>query len=686
MAQPPGGAHRAGQPTPAATAAPTPPTTCSSSQWRVEGPGEEWHLAGQPSGPRFRRRPSTRVRRRTWTSPPRRCDCWAFAATARQPGAHARMKRSGLVGRHEPGERSGANEADLMLEASMVAFYPMSNAARSMNWIEISIPPSATRRSSPRSGRCLSSAIIATAGVLRLHGHRHRRHDHRPLSTPIMGAAGIANWTSGRLAQRVVSSVVRRAARGPDGAVHVDPAGNCDLLGNLRISRAHIAGLAGSDRGGGHRFHGRRSPSPDGMWRGSPRVAIAISLVPPLAVVGILRGTGARSPSPPEPGAVPVEHLGHGDGWHLVYTTLGCSSTTAAAKACRRKAYITISVLFVLVAVPLLSNTAPPSALRLDRVLRRPRTSGSPVFRRLDRQRRRWSPATSTSRADTRRGAAGTGLLTSLEDDPEPDPVVITTSVDRRSRPEPWVSSRPQGPSSPPRVSTAHRTSVRISPDQPPGPNSPRSPHPDPPPCAFLHVVPAGRELDPRPAGTMSASAWNVGRRDDRIVGGPATIVGTRIACQVPPVFGEIEGRRVEHRQRAFAIGAGSWEPCSAYKRFRTGPRTTPLPTGQAQQQANTCNGSARKVRPGARWPRSSQQRTKVSSWATDAPQPHLRPNAPPGSRAAGPVRLRPFDGSSPVRDGHSAFEFVADRTAISRRVDPDHPDPCAVSCGASQR
>jgi uncharacterized membrane protein len=90
-----------------------------------------------------------------------------------------------------------------------------------------------------------------------------------------------------------------------------------------------------------------------------PGVAIAISLVPPLAVVGVCAGQGSFGLAT---GALLLflsNILAMVMAGTLVYTTLGYSGETAAAKGVsRRKAYITISVLFVLVAVPLLSNTA----------------------------------------------------------------------------------------------------------------------------------------------------------------------------------------------------------------------------------------------------------------------------------------------------------------------------------------
>ena len=206
------------------------------------------------------------------------------------------------------------------------------------------------------------SAIIATAGVL---------SDSTatvigamiiaPLSTPIMGMAlSIAKLTPGgaRTAGRFVLLggllVVLIGA-----AFTLILPGNYDLLGNPQISGRTSPGLLDLIAAVATGFAGAIALARRDVAAVLPGVAIAISLVPPLAVVGVCAGQGSFGLAT---GALLLflsNILAMVMAGTLVYTTLGYSGETAAAKGVsRRKAYITISVLFVLVAVPLLSNTA----------------------------------------------------------------------------------------------------------------------------------------------------------------------------------------------------------------------------------------------------------------------------------------------------------------------------------------
>ena len=191
-------------------------------------------------------------------------------------------------------------------------------------------------------------------------------------------------------------------------------------------------------------------------------------------------------------------------------------------------------------------------------------------------------------------------------------------------------------------------------------------------------LCPPGVNSDPRTSQNHVRQRLERGRRDDRIVGGPRDHRGDPYRR----FRGQIGAPKAAASSiaSAFAIGEGGWEPRSSVpSASNRAPQR--CPPERARSQANTRNGPRAKGGPGMTeiiW-----QRTRsAGSWAAMCANPHLRPNAPPGSRAAGQFGYDRSDGSNPVA---MVQLVVADRTAISRRI-VGSPDPCAVSCGASQR
>ena len=160
--------------------------------------------------------------------------------------------------------------------------------------------------------------------------------------------AEIAKLTPGGARTAGRFCVVRRLLVVLIGALFLrDPARQLRSAGQSSDLRAaHIAGLAGSDRGGSHRFRRARSPSPDGMWPRFPQGRHRRFTVPPLAVVGICAGQGAFT-SPPEPWCCSCRIIWpSGDGWHPGLHRLAASGIDCGGQegVSRRRAYITISL------------------------------------------------------------------------------------------------------------------------------------------------------------------------------------------------------------------------------------------------------------------------------------------------------------------------------------------------------
>jgi uncharacterized hydrophobic protein (TIGR00271 family) len=206
------------------------------------------------------------------------------------------------------------------------------------------------------------SAVIATAGVL---GDSTATVIGAmiiaPLSTPIMGIAlGLAKgsrrgvWTSlgvvllGAVAVIVVGAVF--AAVMPR---------SWDLLSNAQVAGRTSPGaldlLAAIATG----FAGAIALARRDVAAVLPGVAIAISLVPPLAVVGVCLGHGAPGLAL---GALLLflsNFLALVLAGTLVFAATGYTAEAVAARgARRRRAYVPVVALLTLVALPLVANSA----------------------------------------------------------------------------------------------------------------------------------------------------------------------------------------------------------------------------------------------------------------------------------------------------------------------------------------
>src|SRR4051794_3730376 len=202
------------------------------------------------------------------------------------------------------------------------------------------------------------SAVIATAGVLAdSTATVIGAMIIAPLSTPIMGIAlGIVKRERRGATRFVVLGAVLVIAIGALFAAALP--GDYDLLGNSQISSRTSPGLLDVVAAVATGFAGAVALARRDVAAVLPGVAIAISLVPPLAVVGVCLGQGAVWLAV---GAL-LLFLSNllalvlaGTG---VYAVLGYGAVLPAHDRARRRARITVGVLFVVVALPLVANTA----------------------------------------------------------------------------------------------------------------------------------------------------------------------------------------------------------------------------------------------------------------------------------------------------------------------------------------
>ncbi|RHA43716.1 TIGR00341 family protein [Cellulomonas rhizosphaerae] len=220
------------------------------------------------------------------------------------------------------------------------------------------------------------SAVIATAGVL---------SDSTatvigamiiaPLATPIMGLAlGLAKG-SARSALRSAWFVLR-------GLVLVVAVGavfslvlptSFDLLTNSQIASRTSPGLLDLVAAVATGFAGAIALARRDVAAVLPGVAIAISLVPPLAVAGVCLGDGSPSLAA---GALLLflsNMVALVLAGTLVFATTGYGVPTAVSEGrSRRRTYVTLTIVLAIVAVPLASNTVFTYvvALRTERVER----------------------------------------------------------------------------------------------------------------------------------------------------------------------------------------------------------------------------------------------------------------------------------------------------------------------------
>lgn len=204
------------------------------------------------------------------------------------------------------------------------------------------------------------SAVIATAGVLAdSTATVIGAMIIAPLSTPIMGIAlGLAKGSRDGASSSLVTVLVGAAGVVAVGAVLalVMPR-SWDLVANAQVAGRTSPGaldlLAAIATG----FAGAIALARRDVAAVLPGVAIAISLVPPLAVVGVCLGHGAPGLAL---GALLLflsNLLALVLAGTLVFAATGYAAEAAATRGGRRRAARPVVVLLVLVALPLVANS-----------------------------------------------------------------------------------------------------------------------------------------------------------------------------------------------------------------------------------------------------------------------------------------------------------------------------------------
>ena len=206
------------------------------------------------------------------------------------------------------------------------------------------------------------SAVIATAGVLAdSTATVIGAMIIAPLSTPIMGIAlGIAKQDP-----RSTSRSVRFVLLGAALVVLVGVAfalvlpGGFDLLGNSQIAGRTSPGILDLIAAVATGFAGAIALARRDVAAVLPGVAIAISLVPPLAVVGVCLGQGSFALALGALVLFASNLLALVLAGTLVFTAVGYTAEARdGTPQSRRKAYLTISLLLFVVVIPLIGNTA----------------------------------------------------------------------------------------------------------------------------------------------------------------------------------------------------------------------------------------------------------------------------------------------------------------------------------------
>ena len=202
------------------------------------------------------------------------------------------------------------------------------------------------------------SGVIATAGVL---------SDSTatvigamiiaPLSTPIMGIAlGIVKREGNGATRFVVLGAALVVLIGFVFSLVVPK--TYDLLANSQIAGRTSPGLLDVIAAVATGFAGAVALARRDVAAVLPGVAIAISLVPPLAVVGVCLGQGAGWLAL---GALLLfcsNLLALVLAGTVVYATLGYGPELSGTQRAHRRARLAVGILFAVVAVPLAANTA----------------------------------------------------------------------------------------------------------------------------------------------------------------------------------------------------------------------------------------------------------------------------------------------------------------------------------------
>jgi uncharacterized hydrophobic protein (TIGR00271 family) len=205
------------------------------------------------------------------------------------------------------------------------------------------------------------SGVIATAGVL---GDSTATVIGAmiiaPLATPIMGIAlGVAKLSTHTTRHAFKFVVLGSLLVIGTGVVFSFALPESyDLLGNSQISGRTSPGLVDLVAAVATGFAGAVALARRDVAAVLPGVAIAISLVPPLAVAGVCLGQGALGLAFGALVLCVSNMLALILAGSLLFTTLGYSRDAAnVVSGSRRRAYLTISVLLVVVLVPLVTNT-----------------------------------------------------------------------------------------------------------------------------------------------------------------------------------------------------------------------------------------------------------------------------------------------------------------------------------------
>jgi uncharacterized hydrophobic protein (TIGR00271 family) len=208
------------------------------------------------------------------------------------------------------------------------------------------------------------SAVIASAGVLAdSTATVIGAMIIAPLSTPIMGIAlGVVEQRPNGALRYVASGGALVVAIGAVASLAVP--GGFDLLGNAQISGRTSPSLVDLVAAVATGLAGAVALARRDVAAVLPGVAIAISLVPPLAVVGVCLGQGAAGPALGASLLFLSNLLALVLAGILTFAALGYTGEAVERRPTRRRRpYLVLAVLMTLVALPLAANTVVTWAL-----------------------------------------------------------------------------------------------------------------------------------------------------------------------------------------------------------------------------------------------------------------------------------------------------------------------------------
>lgn len=206
------------------------------------------------------------------------------------------------------------------------------------------------------------SAVIATAGVLAdSTATVIGAMIIAPLSTPIMGIAlALAKGSRGGVWSSLLTVLLGAAVViGVGVALALLMPRSWDLLANAQVSGRTSPGALDLLAAAATGFAGAIALARRDVAAVLPGVAIAISLVPPLAVVGVCLGHGAPGLALGALLLFASNLLALVLAGTLVFAATGYAVEAATARgARRRRAYVPVVALLALVALPLIGNSA----------------------------------------------------------------------------------------------------------------------------------------------------------------------------------------------------------------------------------------------------------------------------------------------------------------------------------------